>query len=391
MPLSRNPSRPHLTRGSTKTVVIFQRVIKQYRKPFFEALAAELEAQNVRLRVVYGKPGQREAARADNVSLAAGTGIEVHNLRLLADRLLLQPAFSPVFGADLVIIPQENCYALNYLLLAASLLGLKKVAFWGHGRNRQRAGRGVSEWLKRKMLNATSWWFAYTPGTADYLVRNGVRESAITNVQNSVDTAGFSRLLRGIRNDELDDLRRDLGISATARVGLYCGALTPDKDVEFLIDAARAIRHGVPAFELLILGSGERQRVVEEAARQEEWIHHAGPRFDVEKARHYRLAEVVLNPGTVGLAVLDAFAAGLPLVTTDIPNHGPEIEYLRHRVDGLITSHDRDTYAGEVARLLEDRAALRKMQRRARASSERYTLEAMVGKFREGILACLRA
>jgi L-malate glycosyltransferase len=36
----------------------------------------------------------------------------------------------------------------------------------------------------------------------------------------------------------------------------------------------------------------------------------------------------MLMPGLVGLAVLDAFADGIPRVTTVIEYHSPEIEYL---------------------------------------------------------------
>lgn len=79
------------------------------------------------------------------------------------------------------------------------------------------------------------------------------------------------------------------------------------------------------------------------------------------------LARVFLMPGLVGLAILDAGAAGLPLVTTDYPWHSPEIAYLDPGVNGLPIRLWRDpgAYVDAVAGLLADSAWLASMRAEA--------------------------
>src|SRR2546430_7127029 len=55
----------------------------------------------------------------------------------------------------------------------------------------------------------------------------------------------------------------------------------------------------------------------------------------------------LFRSGRVGLVILDAFAAGLPLVATDLTFHGPEFEYLRkdRKSTRLNSSHSQISYA----------------------------------------------
>ena len=55
-----------------------------------------------------------------------------------------------------------------------------------------------------------------------------------------------------------------------------------------------------------------------------------------------RMADIFVIPARTGLAILDSFAAGLPLFTTDIAIHGPEAEtYLIDGYNGRKTVRPR--------------------------------------------------
>ena len=116
------------------------------------------------------------------------------------------------------------------------------------------------------------------------------------------------------------------------------------------------MREAVPDFHLLIIGAGPDAGIAEAAAAELPWVHYAGPKFGAEKTALASLGRVFLMPGLVGLGVLDSFAYGTPMVTTDIPYHSPEIEYLRHGENGLIVADDVRTYAEAVTELLTDEA-----------------------------------
>jgi glycosyltransferase involved in cell wall biosynthesis len=128
---------------------------------------------------------------------------------------------------------------------------------------------------------------------------------------------------------------------------------------------------------------------VQRVATRDRFIHFLGPRIGREKALLFKMADVFLLPGAVGLAILDSFAAGLPLLTTELPDHGPEISYLSPGSNGLITPHDPQSYADATIDLLRSPQKLARLRNGAIASSSLHSIENMVANFRSGILDCL--
>jgi len=301
---------------------------------------------------------------------------------------VVQPILSEVLKGDLVILEQANKFVLNHFVVLLSMLGLKRVAFFGHGRNRQQGGR-FSEWYKKAILKRVDWWFAYTQGTSQYLVSQGVDQDKITVVQNSVDLSKFKSELEMATCDDLAALRTELHIMEWEPVGLYCGGLHSDKKLSFLLSAAKKVRERVANFQLIVVGGGVESGQVEVAARDADWIHYVGPKFGTEKARYFRISDVFLCPGLVGLGILDAFCAGLPLLTTRLPIHSPEIEYLEPGVNGLMTEPEIKSFTDALAYLLMDRERLSRMSQAAQESAARYGMDAMVQRFKNGIVECL--
>jgi glycosyltransferase involved in cell wall biosynthesis len=372
-----------------RRVVIIETQIKQYRKRFLLELAARLRASDIELKVAYSDSNSSERERGDTIELDEGVGVKIPAVWLFGERLVLQHAWPLVRHADLVITEQSNKLAFNLVLLALSQLGMKRLAYWGHGRNRQATRPGLSETLKRKLVARVDWWFAYTDSVKAYLVEQGMRPDAITVVQNTIDTTELSDAIRALTPEERARTRRELGIADDAHVGLFCGALTPAKEPEFLIEAASMIRREVPGFELVVIGEGPRRAYVEEAAGEHSHVHCVGPAFGRERARYFAIADVFLMPTLVGLAAVDAFAAGLPLFTTSLPTHGPEIDYLRDGENGVISEHDVRAFASAVSVTLQDQARLDAMREAALATAARLTLPHMVSAFETGILRCL--
>jgi glycosyltransferase involved in cell wall biosynthesis len=301
----------------------------------------------------------------------------------------VQRAWGAIRDADLVIMEQGNKHAFNYLLLALSRLGHKRVSYWGHGYNHQALAPGASEWLKRKLLTHVDWWFAYTSRVGQYLTDQGVDPGIITVVQNTIDTRELAEAVRAHGDDDRRAVRRRLGIADDARVGLFCGSLYADKKLELLIAATRRIRERCPNFELVVVGDGPAREAMRTAAAHLPFVHHIGPAFGPDRAAYFAISDVFLMPGLVGLAIVDAFTIGLPVFTTDIPIHSPEIEYLEPEVNGVMTAHDVDAYAAAVCRVLDDPDELGRMREAARATASRLTLTHMVEAFATGIVQCL--
>ena len=373
----------------TRRVVILTAVVKQYRRAFLDELAARLRRDDIALTIAYSDPNRAERTKSDNLELPPELGIKVPGVWLLGQRVFVQLAWPAIRGADIVIVEQANKHALNYLLLALSRLGHKRIAYWGHGYNHRERASVASEWLKRKLLTSVDWWFAYTTGVGRYLAAQGVDPRIITVVQNTIDTRELAEAVRAHDADATRAVRRRLGIADRAQVGLFCGSLYADKKLDLLVEAAGRIRERRPDFALIVVGDGPGRDAVCAAAAHLPFIHCVGPAFGRDRAAYFAISDVFLIPGAVGLAIVDAFTIGLPVFATDVPGSGPELEYLESGVNGVVTAHHPAAYAAAVCRVLDDPAGLARMRDAARATAARLSLAHMVEAFATGITQCL--
>jgi len=73
------------------------------------------------------------------------------------------------------------------------------------------------------------------------------------------------------------------------------------------------------------------------------------------------------------------------MITTASPFHGPEIEYLEDGVTGLITENNLDAYCAGVEDILRNSDLRHNMRTRCLELARKYTLEAMVSNFANGV------
>jgi glycosyltransferase involved in cell wall biosynthesis len=377
---------PPTARGTPPTVCIVQRRLTHYRVPLFEALRDELARRDIRLRVLAGQGTPAEVMKNDAGELPWAEPLATRYLA--GGRLCWQPMQQHIRDADLVIVTQENKLLHNHLLLVAPRRF--RLAFWGHGANLQ-SGRpdGAKERYKRWTTRRVDWWFAYTGLSADLVQAAGFPADRTTVLNNAIDTAQERQQRRSITPAELQALRDALGFGP-GPVGVFVGSLYANKRLDFLFDVAAAIRDQVPDFQLLVVGDGPDRSRVQAACAALPWVRWVGVKTGREKVLHMALAQLMLNPGLVGLGILDAFACGAPLLTTESHAHGPEIAYLDQGVNGLMTANDVGAYAAACVRLLRDPAALDVLRAGCAASADEYTLHNMALRFAEGIGHCLQ-
>jgi len=364
-------------------------VSHHYRYPFHERLRERLALHDVDYRVVYSDPPEENRQKRDTVDIAWGIKVPTTTIGGLAYQHGLREALK----ADLVIVQQENKLALNYFLNIASMIGLKRVAYFGHGRNFQARDRSSrAERWKRFWATRVNWWFGYTDETRKHIESLGFPASRITVFNNAVDTGTVRQQIAAVTPERLAHRRAELGLTGT-HVGVFVGGLYEDKRLDFLIESACQTRARVPDFEMLVIGGGPAFETLKTQAAPHPWIHVLGPKFGPDKIELMLLGQLFLMPGLVGLAILDAAAAGLPIVTTAFPWHSPEIAYLDDGISGLIVQDWENpvAYGDAVAEILLDPERLAAMREQARAVSARYTIEAMADRFAEGVLKALQA
>jgi len=169
-----------------------------------------------------------------------------------------------------------------------------------------------------------------------------------------------------------------------AGYALSVGTLEPRKNLETLLAAWRGLRRRAPpgaageAPALVLCGQygwkseGLRRRV--EEAEAEGWLRHLGYVDEAALASLYRGARLFVFPSRYegfGLPVLEAFAAGLPVVASDLP-------VLRELAgDAVLYAPplDAEAWIGQVERLLDDPALARELAAAGRERARRYTWE----------------
>ncbi len=141
-------------------------------------------------------------------------------------------------------------------------------------------------------------------------------------------------------------LRAGLGIPDDALVVAHVGRFVPQKNHAHVLRITAALAAGEPRVHLLLIGAGPLEPAVREAASRTamaERIHFAGVRPDVPALLRHA-ADCFFFPSNfegLGLALVEAQAAGLPIVTAEhLPSEAIVVPELVHRV-ALESSHDR--------------------------------------------------
>ncbi|MEW8060084.1 MAG: glycosyltransferase family 4 protein [Candidatus Thiodiazotropha endolucinida] len=371
-------------------VTIFQYRLLHYRVDLFKLLKEKLDADGVELRLVHGQASPAEALRKDEGDLS--WAIKVHNsFWTVKGRVICwQPSPNDIFESDLIVIMQENRLLSNYVLLLRRILFKTPVAYWGHGANFQSiAPLGLREKWKRFLLTKVDWWFAYTEATVAILLDAGFPRDKITCLNNAIDTSEFKGQISSVTETELLELKKKYNLPVDARIGLFCGSLYPEKKLELLISAADLIHRDIPEFRLIVIGDGPSGDYLRQELQSRPWAISVGIKRGREKAALFKLSNVMLNPGLVGLHVLDAFSAGLPMITTNNALHSPEIVYLKENVTGRLTEDNPYDYADAVSGLLKNQDLYLRMSQAALRAADEYTLQNMVNNFAQGVLSFL--
>jgi glycosyltransferase involved in cell wall biosynthesis len=169
-------------------------------------------------------------------------------------------------------------------------------------------------------------------------------------VLNGVDTAAFSRAKASLT------VRRDLGIGDQRRIVVCVGRLIPAKNQSVLIRAMGRVVASFPEAALLLVGDGPSASDLRaQAARDglEGSVFFALERTDVDEV--LAASEIFVLPSDVEgipLSLIEAMAAGRPVIATDVPGNADVIRAPEHGI--LVPPRNPDALAEAIERLLSD-------------------------------------
>jgi glycosyltransferase involved in cell wall biosynthesis len=229
---------------------------------------------------------------------------------------------------------------------------------------------GLNRLKYRFMADA---YIAISDRIRQVMVSDGVPEQMIRVVPSGV--------LLDSSNSDPGRLMAELGLGEDHRVLLSVAHLTPEKGHDVLLRAMQPVLDRTPSARLLLVGDGRGRAGLEALADTlgiRQAVLFAGFRDDV--AAFYGLAQVFISSSTaegLGSSVLDALAAGVPVVATAVGGI-PEVI-----VDGktgvLVPPSEPRALARGIIDQIERADRAREMAARgAEIVRERFSVEKMV-------------
>lgn len=369
-----------------KKILIIQRVIPDYRVSFFVELEKQLRTRGIVLSLIAGKPPRGRAVKEcrDELSFV----VKTDNINFCRAIYWMRRAISEAKKYDLVIFEQANgALHLHGIFLRRFFRQSPKIAFWGHGANLNKSQPHlIRDTWRNYWSGKVDWWFAYTDRSVKLVAECGFPRDRITNVQNAIDTSELRVAREQLGELQIKRVREDLfGDSSSALTGVFCGRLVALKWIPFLLESLAYIKCEIPSFRMIIVGDGPAGYLVEDFCKSNSWCVHVGAQHGKDRVPYLAQGDLWLNPGMTGLSILDAFALGLPFLTTENGIHSPEIEYLQPGVNGNVCRAEIKAFADMAVALLKDTACLERLKSEALSSGKKYTIHNMAENMAHGI------
>jgi glycosyltransferase involved in cell wall biosynthesis len=244
-----------------------------------------------------------------------------------------------------------------------------------------RAGRWELDWMQKWVVRL----LVLNEGMMEEAVADGFSREQITWMPNPVDMNEF----RPAQPGEAAAWRARQKLPADALIVIYVGRLSPEKGLrELLAGFAKAVEE-TPRAVLTLVGDGPQRAELEALARElklgPDQVRFVGA-VPVEQVPEWlRTSDVfaLVSPAEgFSCALLEAMAAGLPPVITDIPANRQLVD---PGVQGIaVPVGDTEALGGAFSRLFSDPALRLRLGAAARAKVvENYSTELVVQRYEQ--------
>jgi glycosyltransferase involved in cell wall biosynthesis len=284
-----------------------------------------------------------------------------------------------LYARHKVDLIQAHQYTPFFYALLSRMLSRRPVLFTEHGRHQPDYPRRKRIVANRLLLRRRDRVVAVGEAVRQALIANeGIPPRRVEVVYNGIDTARFGEA------GDRDAVRREMGLPADELVVIQVARLDYLKDHGTAVRAMGQVVRQAPRARLLLVGEGPEEAAIRGQVEREglqDQVRLLGLRRDVARLLH--AADVFLLTSVsegVPLTLIEAMAAGLPVVSTDV---GGTAEVVVEGETGyLAPAKDDAALATAILRLAGDPALRQRLgeagKARARAAfdeprmAERY-------------------
>ena len=290
--------------------------LPSYRKDFFNALSAELAAKNIELTIFHGATKKKVIKNIENKQFNSRYFETVE--RTLGGLTItylkgLKKAVKEYSPDCLITLFNPATISLVWVLLYCIRRHIP-YAIWSCGWVRptlDKAVRGVREKILSYFDERATAHIAYHTQRKKYLVDKGIFIDSIFVAQNTIDT---ERIMQSYDIAEVNTKRFGDKLKV-----LFVGALIRMKYLNESMNVVDSLISEGTSMDFTIIGGGniiEELKVHRETLVNKNNIQILGPKYGDELKNYFLQSDLFLLSGTGGLAINEAMAYGLPIIST---------------------------------------------------------------------------
>lgn len=297
-----------------KNIVFILPTIPNYRRIFFEKLQKKLVKINMQIFIIHGSTNLKVIVDDLNPKLKTikidtlekqfwGYNITIQK-RILQELKIINPDY-------VIILFSPGIVSLWKILFYCKFKSIP-IALWGSGYIRPQLSK-YKVFIRKIFLNIFNQFakehITYSLGYKEYLKKNGIKENKIFIAQNTIDVKSIIDKNYSAKSDRF---KSPLKI-------LFVGALINDKQ---LPNAIRALRKIIDSdYEVIfnLIGSGNIGNELKSLVSSldlEKHVNFLGAIYGEEVKKYFIESDIFLLPGSGGLAINEAMAYGLPIIST---------------------------------------------------------------------------
>ena len=222
-----------------------------------------------------------------------------------------------------------------------------KIIYWNHGVNLQDPNNKIKYIFHNFLHTISDKIILYSENEKKYLSKKNKEKVII-----APNTINFDALPSISQSKK--ELHKKYKITYE-KIALFVGRITPEKRVDYLIDLFKD--HRLNNYLLIIVGSGLSNKLIK-CIKQISNITYYGEIMDLVSINEiFKMSDIFVHPGAIGLSLNQAFYWGLPVITEDV-FHGPEIIYLKNNNNGFKVKHNAKNDFIEKIQLLFNNSKL---------------------------------
>lgn len=190
-------------------------------------------------------------------------------------------------------------------------------------------------------------------------------------------------------NPKLETIK-ELGLPEGAKILLYTGRVSAEKNIPFLLKAFQAIRQQEKNTYLILVGGGPKLEEYKKLGQElDAQIIFVGQKSRQEVLRYCFAADLFVYASvteTQGLVLSEAKACGLPVVAVF---GGGISDVIESGLDGYLVAQNQGKFVAHVLRLLRDESLRKKMSLKAQEDALKRFDASVVAKKMESVYNAL--